>query len=145
MALKPVPQPPYSYPKAVWNINSNSPRYSNLKPVPRCGPPRGIRSPGVAPPWGSDPLMWPLPRDHWDEHLCEVNPTVWPPTAGSNPKVWPPPGGSDPTLWPPPRGIKFSAVAPAVRLTATPWIVRIFFQSLLLLLKGQSMKNVCMA
>ncbi len=38
-----VPQPPDPYPKAVLNLNSNSPRYSNSKQIPRCGPPpRGI-------------------------------------------------------------------------------------------------------
>jgi hypothetical protein len=30
----------------------------------QCDPPRGIRSPGVASPLGSDSLMWPL---RWDQ------------------------------------------------------------------------------
>ena len=80
---------------------------------------------------------------------------VWPPPAGSNPTVWPPP--RDRILrCGPPRGIRSYDVAPPggsnFPLWPLPWdrlphrgIVRIFFESLLLLLKGQSMKNVCMA
>jgi hypothetical protein len=108
LALKLVPQPPYSYPKAVRNINSNSPRYSNSKPVPRCGPPWWIWSYDVAPPAGS--LRWTF---MWGKSYGVT------PPAGLNPKVWPPPG--DPILLcGPPRGIKLSAVAPAVGSTATP-------------------------
>ncbi len=92
-SLKHVSRPPDSYPKAVSNINLNSPRYSNSNLIPRCGPPpledsilrcgpsrriktydvaplRGIESYGVGPPAGS-------------------NPTVWPTPTGSNPMVWP--------------------------------------------------------
>jgi hypothetical protein len=55
-ASKLVPQAPYSYTKAVLNINSNSPRYSNLKLIPRCGPSWRIWSYNVPPPpGGSDP------------------------------------------------------------------------------------------
>jgi hypothetical protein len=136
-----VPQPPDSYPKAVSNINLNLPRYSNSKHIPwcgpappedlilRCGPPWGIWSPGVAPP----PLgiqssgMWPLLRDCY-EHVCEVNPT-W----GSDSAMWPPPGVSNFPLWPLPWDLQ-----------PHRGIVRIFFESPLLPLKGQSMKNVCM-
>jgi hypothetical protein len=60
---KHVSRPPDSYPKAVSNINSNSPRYSNSKLIPCCGSPRRIRSYGVAPPAGSNPTVWPSPRD----------------------------------------------------------------------------------
>jgi hypothetical protein len=60
---KQVSRPPDSYPKAVSNINSNSPRYSNSKLIPCCGPPWRIRSYGVAPPAGSNPTVWPCLRD----------------------------------------------------------------------------------
>ncbi len=39
---KHVPQPTDPHPKAVSNINSYSPRYSNLLLIPRCGPSQGI-------------------------------------------------------------------------------------------------------
>jgi hypothetical protein len=71
---KHVSRPLDSYPKAVSNINSNSPRYSNSKLIPRCGPPpedsiprcgpsRRIESYDVAPSVGSNPTVWPLPQD----------------------------------------------------------------------------------
>ncbi len=39
---KHVPQPTDSYTKGFPNINSNSPRNLNSKPIPLCGPPRRI-------------------------------------------------------------------------------------------------------
>jgi hypothetical protein len=89
---KHVSRPPDSYPKAVSNINSNSPRYSNSKLIPHCGPPPPrIRSYGVVPPAGSNPMMWPPPR----ARILRCGPSrriesygVAPP-AGSNLKVWP--------------------------------------------------------
>jgi hypothetical protein len=38
-STKHFPQPTDSYTKAFSNINLNSPRNLNLKPIPRCGPP----------------------------------------------------------------------------------------------------------
>jgi hypothetical protein len=105
----PSPDP---YPKTVSNINSNSQRYSNLKSIPRCGPPprdrilrcgppRGIQSSDVAPPGKSfrmisalNPTVWPPPEDP----ILRCGPPrgiesygVAPP-EGLNPAVWPPPG-----------------------------------------------------
>ncbi len=97
-----VPQPPDSYPEALSNINL--PRYSTSKQIPRCGPPappedlilrcgppRGIWSPGVAPPAGL--LRWTC--------IWGKSHGVAPPPRGI--KSWgvAPPGGSDPTMWPP--------------------------------------------
>ncbi len=68
---------------------------------------------------------------------------MWPPPAGLNPKVWPSRG--DPILLCGPPGVLNFLLWPL------PWnrqphrgIVLIFFYSLVLPLKGQSMKNVCM-
>jgi hypothetical protein len=112
---KHVSRPPDSYPKAVSNINSNSPRYSNSKLIPHCGPPRGF-----------DPTVWPLPQDRILRcgHLCGIESYSVAPPAGSNSMVWPPPGESNPMVWPllqdrlswdlkgTGTGIELSAVAP---------------------------------
>jgi hypothetical protein len=127
-----LPTPPDSYPKAVSNITTNSPRYSNSKLIPRCGPPGGF-----------DPTVWPLPQDRilgCGPHRGIESYGVAPP-AGSNPMVWPPsrgiesygvapPAGSNPTVWPSPRD----------RLPHRG-IVQICFESMLLPLKGQSTKK----
>ena len=121
---KHVSRPPDSYPKAVSNINSNSPRYSNSKLIPRCGPPRRIRSHGVAPPAGSNPTMWPPLLDR----ILRCGPSRRIESYGVAL-----PAGLNPTVWPSPRD----------RLPHRG-IVRIFFESMLLHLKRQSTKNVCM-
>jgi hypothetical protein len=92
---KHVSRPPDSYPKAVSNINSNSPRYSNSKLIPHCGPPRGF-----------DPTVWPLPQDRILRcgHLCGIESYSVAPPAGSNPMVWPPPGGIESYGVAPPAG-----------------------------------------
>ncbi len=106
-----VPQPPDSYSKAVSNINSNSPRYSNSSQIPLCGPPWRIWSYNVAPPVGS--LRWTC---MWGKSHGVA------PPGGSNPKVCPPPPPpGDPILrCGPSQGTELSAVAPAVGSTATP-------------------------
>ncbi len=98
VASKFVPQPPDSYPKAVLNINSNSPRYSNSKLIPVVPPPLA----------GSNPTVWPLLGDR----ILRCGP---PPIIGDR--------GSDFLLWPlpgdrtfrcsPSRGIRLSAMAPS--------------------------------
>jgi hypothetical protein len=90
----------------------------------RGGPSRGIGLSAVAPPAGSDFLLWPLPGD-WT-FLCG-------PSRGIRLSDVAPPAGSNPTVWPFPRD----------RLP-NRGIVRIFFESILLHLKGQYTKNVCM-
>ncbi len=89
-----------------------------------CGPSRGIGLSAMAPPAGSDFPLWPLPGDL--TFRCG-------PSQGIGLSDVAPPAGSNPTVWP------------------FPWdrlphrgIVRIFVESMLLPLKGQSTKNVCM-
>jgi hypothetical protein len=88
-----------------------------------CGPSMGIGLSAVAPPTGSDFPLWPLPGD-WT-FRCG-------PSQGIGLSDVTPPAGSNPT-WPSPRD----------RLPHRGSI-RIFFESMLLPLKGQSTKNVCM-
>ncbi len=90
----------------------------------RRGASRGIGLSAVAPPAGWDFPLWPLSGD-W---------TFWcGPSRGMGVSDVAPPAGSNPTVWPSPRD----------RLPHRR-IVRIFFESMLLPLKGQSTKNVCM-
>ncbi len=108
---KHVSRPPDSYPNSVSNINSNSPGHSNAKLGPCCGPPRRIRSYGVAPPAGSNPTMWP-PRGIESYGVA--------PPAGLNPTMWPPP--RDRILrYGPSRRIGLSAVAPPGGLDFPMW------------------------
>ncbi len=88
------------------------------------GPSWGIGLSAVAPPAGSDFPLWPLPGD-WT-FRCG-------PSRGIRLSDVAPPAGLNPTVWPSPRD----------RLPHRG-IVRIFFESMLLHLKGQSTKNVCM-
>ena len=90
----------------------------------RGGPSRGIGLSAVAPPAGSDFPLWPLPGD-WTFRCA--------PSRGIGLSDVAPPAGSNPTVWPSPRD----------RLPHRG-IVRIFFESMLLHLKRQSTKNVCM-
>jgi hypothetical protein len=163
----------------------NSPRYSNSKLIPCCGPPggfdptvwslpqdrilrcgpvRGIESYGVAPPAGSTLLG--LGRDRDMGRARDRDRTFHcGPSQVIGLSAVAPPAGSDFLLWPlpgywtfrcgPSRGIGLSDVAPPAGLNPTVWssprdrlphcgIVQIFFESMLLPLKGQSMKNVCM-
>jgi hypothetical protein len=77
---KHVSRPPDSYPKAVSNINSNSPRYLNSKLIPRCGPPGGF-----------DPMVWNLPQNRILQcgPLCGIESYSVAPPSGSNPTVCP--------------------------------------------------------
>ncbi len=79
-------------------------------PIPRCGHPLGIRSSDVA------------PQDCYDEHVCEVNLTVWPPPPPGDQilRCGPSRGIRSYNVAPHPRGIELSVVAPAVGSTATP-------------------------
>ncbi len=78
----------------------------------------------MAPPAASDFPLWPLPGD-WT-FRCG-------PSRGIGLFDVAPPAGSNPTVWPSPRDH-----LPHRR------IIGIFYESMLLLLKGQSTKNVCM-
>ncbi len=151
-------------PKAVSNINLNSSRYSNSKQIPRCGPPGGSYptmwpSPGdPIPRCGPPPLFfifyflflqYPILWCGPSRGIVTMNmyvrwiPRCAPPPAGSNPKVWPPPG--DPILRCfPPRVSNFPLWPLPGDRRPHRGIVRIFFESLVLPLKGQSMENVCM-
>ncbi len=95
-------------------------------PIPgdRTGPSRRIGLSAMAPPGGFDFPLWPLPGD-WT-FRCG-------PSRGIGLSDVAPPAGSNPTVWPSPRD----------RLPHRG-IVRKFFESMLLHLKGQSTKNVCM-
>ncbi len=88
-----------------------------------CGPSRRIWLSAVAPPAGSDFSLWPLPGD-------------WTFRCGPSRRIGlsdvAPPAGSNPTVWPSQRD----------RLPHRG-IVRIFFESMLLPLKRQSTKNIC--
>jgi hypothetical protein len=90
----------------------------------RCGPSRGIGLSAVAPPAGLDFPLWPLPGD-WT-FRCG-------PSQGIRLSNVAPPTGSNLTVWP----------------SSWDWlphcgIVGIFFESMLLPLKGQPTNNVCM-
>ncbi len=123
----------------VWPL----PQDQILRCVP---PPRGIESYGVAPPAGSTLLGLERDRDMGEQGLGQGRGSdfpLWPlprnwtfrygPSRGIGLSDVAPPAGSNPTVWPSPRD----------RLPHRG-IVRIFVESMLLPLKGESTKNVCM-
>jgi hypothetical protein len=111
-------------------------------------PPQRIESYGVTPPAGSNPTVWPLPRDQ----ILQCGPPCVIGDQGSDFPLWPlpvdwtfrcsPSRGSDFPLWPLPGDRIFRSglgdKGPHRR------IVRILFQSMQSLLKGQPVKNVSM-
>jgi hypothetical protein len=134
-SIKHVSRPHDSYPKAVSNINTNLPRYSNLKLILCCGPPpEDFRSYGVAPPVGSNPMVWPPPRDR----ILRCGPSRKIDSLGTRKGQGQGHGqgleqgqGSDFLLWPlpgdwtfqcgPSRGIGLSDVAPPAGSNPTVW------------------------
>jgi hypothetical protein len=92
---KHISRPPDSYPKAVSNINSNSPRYLNSKLISRCGPPPPLE----------DSILWCGPS-------CRIQAYNVAPSAGSNPTLWPLLQDRILQCGPPPRRIESYGVAP---------------------------------
>jgi hypothetical protein len=121
-----------------------------------CGPPRGIKSYGVAPPRGSNPTLWPLPRDQilWygPPRFIGDRTFRYGPSQGIGLSAVAPPGRSDFPLWPlpvdrtfcysPPGGSDFPLWPLPGDQGPHRWVIRILFQSMQLPLKGQPVKNV---